>query len=126
MNTTETNAIEVIKLKKQFGDFVAVKEVSFTVHTGEIFGLRSTLANFMTVVCANWSRNSIADRVADDPFCSIDGFTLSFSNSSQCDGGSHNGLGFLAGGQVGLNIQSGPVVFGVEGTYSWADIKGNA
>ncbi len=39
MNTAETNAIEVTKLKKQFGDFVAVKEVSFTVYTGEIFGL---------------------------------------------------------------------------------------
>ncbi len=39
MNTAETNAIEVTKLKKQFGDFVAVKEVSFTVHKGEIFGL---------------------------------------------------------------------------------------
>src|ERR1700676_2293009 len=39
MNTTETNAIEVNKLNKHFGDFVAVKEVSFAVHTGEIFGL---------------------------------------------------------------------------------------
>ena len=57
MNTTETNAIEVIKLKKQFGDFVAVNEVSFTVHTGEIFGLlgpngagKTTLIRMMTTL----------------------------------------------------------------------------
>jgi len=34
MTTADSNAIEVTKLKKQFGDFVAVKEVSFTVRTG--------------------------------------------------------------------------------------------
>jgi ABC-2 type transport system ATP-binding protein len=57
MNNTETNAIEVTKLKKQFGDFVAVKEVSFTVHTREIFGLlgpngagKTTLIRMMTTL----------------------------------------------------------------------------
>src|SRR6202022_4747881 len=57
MNTTETNAIEVNKLKKQFGDFVAVKEVSFTVPAGEIFGLlgpngagKTTLIRMMTTL----------------------------------------------------------------------------
>ena len=52
-----TNAIEVVKLKKQFGDFVAVKEVSFTVYTGEIFGLlgpngagKTTLIRMMTTL----------------------------------------------------------------------------
>ncbi len=57
MNTAETNAIEVVKLKKQFGDFVAVKEVSFTVRTGEIFGLlgpngagKTTLIRMMTTL----------------------------------------------------------------------------
>jgi len=57
MTATETNAIEVVKLKKQFGDFVAVKEVSFTVHTGEIFGLlgpngagKTTLIRMMTTL----------------------------------------------------------------------------
>src|ERR1700676_5495523 len=57
MNTTETNAIEVNKLNKHFGDFVAVKEVSFTVHTGEIFGLlgpngagKTTLIRMMTTL----------------------------------------------------------------------------
>jgi len=57
MNTIETNAIEVNKLKKQFGDFVAVKEVSFTVHTSEIFGLlgpngagKTTLIRMMTTL----------------------------------------------------------------------------
>src|ERR1700674_665032 len=57
MNTTDNNAIEVTKLKKQFGDFVAVNEVSFTVHTGEIFGLlgpngagKTTLIRMMTTL----------------------------------------------------------------------------
>jgi ABC-2 type transport system ATP-binding protein len=57
MNTPDTNAIEVTKLKKQFGDFVAVKEVSFTVHTSEIFGLlgpngagKTTLIRMMTTL----------------------------------------------------------------------------
>jgi ABC-2 type transport system ATP-binding protein len=57
MTPTETNAIEVTKLKKQFGEFVAVKEVSFTVHTGEVFGLlgpngagKTTLIRMMTTL----------------------------------------------------------------------------
>ena len=57
MNPANDNAIEVTKLNKQFGDFVAVKEVSFTVHTGEIFGLlgpngagKTTLIRMMTTL----------------------------------------------------------------------------
>ena len=56
-NTTPANAIEVMKLKKQFGDFVAVNEVSFEVHEGEIFGLlgpngagKTTLIRMLTTL----------------------------------------------------------------------------
>ncbi len=51
------NAVEVEKLKKQFGDFVAVDEISFTVHEGEIFGLlgpngagKTTLIRMLTTL----------------------------------------------------------------------------
>ena len=66
MNTAETNAIEVDKLKKQFGEFVAVKEVTFTVHTGEIFGLlgpngagKTTLIRMMTTLTPPTSGRAI-------------------------------------------------------------------
>ncbi len=66
MNTAETNAIEVDKLKKQFGEFVAVKEVTFTVHTGEIFGLlgpngagKTTLIRMMTTLTPPTSGTAI-------------------------------------------------------------------
>src|SRR6202171_5370583 len=68
MNTMETNAIEVNKLKKQFGDFVAVKEVSFTVPAGEIFGLlgpngagKSTLIRMMTTLLPPTSGTAIVN-----------------------------------------------------------------
>ena len=39
---------------------------------------------------------------------------------------SHKADGFLGGGQVGFNYQTGMFVFGVEGDVSWADIKGGS
>jgi outer membrane immunogenic protein len=41
--------------------------------------------------------------------------------------GSHNGLGVVGGVQLGYNWQfaNSPVVVGIEGTYRWADIKGD-
>jgi ABC-2 type transport system ATP-binding protein len=52
-----SDAIEVDKLKKQFGDFVAVDGLSFEVHEGEIFGLlgpngagKTTLIRMMTTL----------------------------------------------------------------------------
>jgi ABC-2 type transport system ATP-binding protein len=66
MNTSETNAIEVTKLRKQFGEFVAVKEVSFTVRTGEIFGLlgpngagKTTLIRMMTTLTPPTSGSAV-------------------------------------------------------------------
>jgi outer membrane immunogenic protein len=45
--------------------------------------------------------------------------------SRPSDLGSHSGIGFMGGGQVGFNIQSGPVVIGLEASYSYADIRGD-
>lgn len=39
------------------------------------------------------------------------------------DEGSHNASGGLAGGQIGYNWQSGPVVIGVEAQASWANLN---
>jgi outer membrane immunogenic protein len=41
------------------------------------------------------------------------------------DEGSFDLRGWLLGGQIGYNIQSGPVVFGIEAQGSWADISGS-
>jgi outer membrane immunogenic protein len=38
--------------------------------------------------------------------------------------GCHDGDGFLGGGQIGFNLQSGQFVFGAEFSGSWADISG--
>ena len=38
--------------------------------------------------------------------------------------GSHNISGFLGGGQIGFNYQTGAWVFGVEGDFSWTNLKG--
>jgi outer membrane immunogenic protein len=40
-------------------------------------------------------------------------------------GGSYNINGFLGGGQIGFNWQSGWVVFGAEADASWTNMKGN-
>jgi outer membrane immunogenic protein len=39
---------------------------------------------------------------------------------------SHQADGFLGGGQVGFNWQTGALVFGVEGQFSWADLEGSS
>ncbi len=66
MNEITSNAIEVLDLKKKFGDFEAVKGVSFNVHAGEIFGLlgpngagKSTLIRMMTTLTPPTSGTAI-------------------------------------------------------------------
>lgn len=39
---------------------------------------------------------------------------------------SYNTNGMLAGGTVGFNIDSGDWIFGAEGDYGWADMRGSA
>ena len=39
--------------------------------------------------------------------------------------GSHDVDGFLGGGQLGFNYQTGPWVFGAEVDFSWADLNGS-
>ena len=38
---------------------------------------------------------------------------------------SHNTSGFIGGGQIGYNFQSGSFVFGVEAMFDYSDIKGS-
>jgi len=71
---------------------------------------------------AGLSRNQLSHES-----CSPEFFGLCRSLGTSSDLGSHNGLGILGGVQVGYNWQlpNSPVVFGVEGTYSFADLKGD-
>ena len=47
-----------------------------------------------------------------------------FADTGLSDG-CHDTDGWLGGGQVGFNVQSGQFVFGVEFSGSWADISGS-
>lgn len=55
---------------------------------------------------AGWARKEWSD---------LDGFDL----------GSHNAIGVLGGFQAGFNYQVGRIVLGIEGQYSFADLKGD-
>jgi outer membrane immunogenic protein len=71
-------------------------------------------------VGAGWARNEFTTK---NEFClgdEFDGF-----NCENRDRGSHNAIGGLGGVQVGFNWQAGWVLFGIEGQYSWADLKGD-
>ena len=39
---------------------------------------------------------------------------------------SHDTSGWLAGGQIGCDYQAGAFVFGIEGDYSWANLRGES
>lgn len=47
-----------------------------------------------------------------------------WANTSGLDEGTSNIDGFLGGGQVGCDYQTGPLVFGAEASFSWANIRG--
>jgi outer membrane immunogenic protein len=46
-------------------------------------------------------------------------------NAFPAANGGHDVDGWLVGGQVGCNIQYDRVVFGIEGQFSWTDLKGS-
>ena len=69
------HAIELDKLTKRFGDFMAVDDVSFTVEDGEIFGLlgpngagKTTLIRMMTTLTPPTSGSGAT--WADTTWCS--------------------------------------------------------
>lgn len=39
--------------------------------------------------------------------------------------GSHTAVGWVLGGQIGYDFQTGPWVFGIRGMYDWADLNGS-
>jgi outer membrane immunogenic protein len=45
--------------------------------------------------------------------------------AGDADLGSDSPSGFIGGGQVGCDYQAGPWVFGVQGMFDWADVKGS-
>ena len=71
---------------------------------------------------AGLSRNQLSEGA-----CTPNFFGLCRTLCSSIDLGSDNGLGILGGVQVGYNWQfsNSPVVIGIEGTYSFADLKGD-
>ena len=46
------------------------------------------------------------------------------TDSGGFDSGSFSANGGMAGGTAGYNFQSGPLVYGIEGDMSWADMSG--
>jgi outer membrane immunogenic protein len=72
-------------------------------------------------VGAGWSRKEFH---TPNALCveEFDGFGFGCENG---DRGSHNAIGGLGGGQIGFNWQTGWVLFGIEGQYSWAKLKGD-
>jgi outer membrane immunogenic protein len=69
---------------------------------------------------AGWSRNELSE----GPFL---GDSADFGFNPGTNFGSHNGLGPLGGFQVGYNWQfaNSPIVIGIEGEYSFANLKGD-
>jgi len=68
---------------------------------------------------AGWERSQWTDL---DPFCP-NALLACATNGGPF--GSHNLMGLLAGGQVGVNWQVGRLVWGLEGQLSWANLNGD-
>jgi outer membrane immunogenic protein len=72
-------------------------------------------------VGAGWARKEWHDPAPRCDFINFEGFCTAPSNLDL-----HQANGPLGGGQVGINWQVAPyVVIGIEGQYSWANLKGS-
>ena len=78
-------------------------------------------------VGAGWSRNQFGSRFCGDGEGCFGGFGFFDNNTDTTLLGSHNGLGPLGGFQIGYNYQfaNSPFVVGIEGEWSFADLKGD-
>jgi outer membrane immunogenic protein len=54
------------------------------------------------------------------------GYGFGSSNWSAIPGTAIKPKGFLAGGTLGYNWQSGAIVYGIEGDFDWSDVKASA
>jgi outer membrane immunogenic protein len=76
----------------------------------------------VAVVAATWSGVYVGGNVG----AAWDRNCWTFNPSSTNDNeGCHNATGVIAGGQIGVNWQTGNVVFGLEASGDWADLKGS-
>ena len=51
--------------------------------------------------------------------------TTAFGDFDPGQGFANSGVGFAGGGQIGCNYQAGQMVYGIESTYTAADLKGD-
>lgn len=86
------------------------------------------VAPVMAPIVYNWSGFYIGGNIGGG-WASADYLntanTTFFGDVAGPPGFSHNMSGFIGGGQIGYNFQSGAFVFGIEAMFDYSDIKGS-